>query len=58
MSQPIIKTGEIDQAWETISILSDAITKQSEAVTKFAELITIQSNRIAELEKKLGITQE
>lgn len=58
MSQPIITAGEIDQVWETINILSTAITKQSEAVTKFAELVTIQSNRIAELERKLGITQE
>ena len=54
MSEPIIKEGEMEQVWQTINILSEALGKQSQAVVKLSEVITAQNARIAELERETG----
>lgn len=54
MSEPIIKTGEMEQVWQTINVLSEALGKQSAALVKLSEVVTAQNTRITELERTTG----
>lgn len=54
MSDSIIKTGEMENVWSTITTLSEALKNQAEAFIKLSQIVTSQNARLAELEKKHG----